>query len=102
MVTYIKGARLLPQLVVDNYKYLKHRSAQKVTYWKCHLYDSGACKARCIIGIDQSIILSGDHDHTPTYEHIPDDLILFKEIFLLKRICRQKSTFGKISESNQN
>ncbi|XP_063907078.1 protein tramtrack, beta isoform-like isoform X17 [Zophobas morio] len=61
LATYIKGPRSFPQLIIDNHRYVKHRSSQRVSYWKCLLYDKGNCKARCTINVDQSIRLSGHH-----------------------------------------
>lgn len=82
-VTYIKGPRQFPQLIIKNFKYVKHRSGHGVTYWKCHLYDAGYCKARCIIGMDQTIILSGLHTHNPIIEH--DRVIISHETFRIRR-----------------
>ncbi|XP_045468588.1 protein tramtrack, beta isoform-like isoform X18 [Harmonia axyridis] len=89
-VTYIRGSRSMPHLVIDNYKFIKHRSSNRSTYWKCHQYDSGSCKARCIIGCDQSIILCGFHNHERSYEQIPQGIILTGEVFRLKAIYRGK------------
>lgn len=82
-MTYIQGPRQFPQLVIKNYKYVKHRSAQKVTYWKCHLYDSGLCKSRCIIGMDQTIILRGPHSHSSDIQSLENCHILGHERFRL-------------------
>lgn len=85
IVTYIQGPRQFPQLVVRRYKYIKHRSSHKATYWKCHLYDSGLCKARCIIGMDQTLMLSGHHSHLPDLNSYEDVTVLSHELFYLVR-----------------
>ncbi|XP_031332603.1 zinc finger protein 131-like isoform X5 [Photinus pyralis] len=84
IVAYIEGSKKFPHLVVRNYKYLKHRSAQRATYWKCQFYDSGACKARCIIGMDQSIILKGLHTHTSDAESIKLCRVIGRERFRVR------------------
>lgn len=68
MVTYIKNKRYpyFPRLIINDYKYLKHRNGEKVSYWKCCFYDKGYCKARCAIHVDQTISLTGDHTCQPT------------------------------------
>lgn len=71
LVTYVKGQRHLPYLLIGNHKYNKHRSSQKATYWKCHLYDSGVCKARLTTHFDQTLKMSAEHNHKPleSFEH---------------------------------
>lgn len=61
LATYVKGPRSFPRLIIDNHVYIKHRSSQRVSYWKCHFYDRGSCKARCSVHVDQTILLSGKH-----------------------------------------
>ncbi|XP_023014954.1 uncharacterized protein isoform X15 [Leptinotarsa decemlineata] len=63
-VFYVKGRRQIPCMLLEGHKYVKHRSSQHATYWKCHLYDSGACKARCTAHVDQTIRISGKHSHS--------------------------------------
>ncbi|GJQ69411.1 hypothetical protein Trydic_g6526 [Trypoxylus dichotomus] len=88
MVTYIQGPRHFSQLVVQNYRYVKHRSSSKSTYWKCHLYDTGVCKARCVIGVDQTVILRGVHSHGPDANVLDDQSVLFKEKLRFMHIRR--------------
>lgn len=80
LVTYVKGTRRIPNLFVKNHKYVKHRSSEKATYWKCHLYDGGLCKSRCITKCNQTIKFSSErHGHGPT--PTPTANILGKEYF---------------------
>ncbi|XP_044756246.1 modifier of mdg4-like isoform X11 [Coccinella septempunctata] len=92
-VIYIKGRGNTPNLVVDNYKFIKHRSSNRSTYWKCHLYDSGTCKARCVIGVDQTIILSGEHSHNKSYDTVPQERIIAIETFTLKTIYQSRGMY---------
>lgn len=80
LVTYIKGQRHKPYLIIDEYKFIKHRSSQKTTYWKCHMYDSGMCKARLTTHWDQTIKFSSEHSHVP-YERYDSTAIINKEFY---------------------
>lgn len=79
------GPRQFPQLVIKRYKYVKHRSSQKATYWKCHLYDCGFCKARCTIGVDQTITLNAGHTHKPDIDSFQGVVLLSQESFQVIR-----------------
>nr|CAI5843128.1 unnamed protein product [Callosobruchus analis] len=35
----MSSQRKIPYIILNNYKFIKHRSAKRATYWKCQLYD---------------------------------------------------------------
>lgn len=82
LVRYVKGQRHMPYLIIDNHKYIKHRSSQTATYWKCHLYDSGVCKARLTTHYNQTLKLTATHNHNP-YERFQNLEIINKEVYNL-------------------
>ncbi|CAH1102520.1 unnamed protein product [Psylliodes chrysocephalus] len=77
LVTFAKGQKQTPFLLLKHFKYIKHRSSQNSTYWKCWMYDTGRCKARCTTYVNNSIKISGDHSH------------MFKPICDLNVICQE-------------
>ncbi|EEZ97584.1 hypothetical protein TcasGA2_TC011446 [Tribolium castaneum] len=56
-----RGTRMFPRLIVNDYIYIKHRSTQTITYWKCMYYDRGQCSARCSTDVNQTVRMSGIH-----------------------------------------
>lgn len=82
LVTYVKGQRHMPYLIICNHKFIKHRSSQKATYWKCHLYDSGVCKARLTTHYNQTLKMTAQHNHEP-YENLEKVEVISEEIYNL-------------------
>lgn len=94
--TYIRGVRQTPSLIINNFKYIKHRSSQRATYWKCQRYDLGQCKARCTITVDQTIKLSGEHSHSPLKIKLNLNQIITEEIYQVDN-CQLKLTERKFN-----
>ncbi|KAF7282373.1 hypothetical protein GWI33_002750 [Rhynchophorus ferrugineus] len=67
---YLKGKTKTPSLYTNGYRYIKHRSSNTATYWKCEYYDRGSCPARCVIYYNQSIRFSENHHHKVYLEFI--------------------------------
>lgn len=87
-MTYIRGHRHF-QLLVNNYKYVKHQSCNDSIYWKCHQYDQGTCKARCVTGSkEKTIVLTGTHTHEPM--KINTQTVLFREVLRIKKGYKRK------------
>lgn len=82
LVIYVKGQKHMPYLLLHNHKYIKHRSSQTATYWKCHLYDSGACKARLTTYYNQTLKLTAQHTHK-TVDSFENFQIINKEFYTL-------------------
>lgn len=85
MVTVIRGRRNNPQLVIKGYKYVKHHCYNGVTYFKCTYYDTdrNKCTARCTIGMDNSMRLTGHHRHAPETEY-KDTTIMGQDTLLIQ------------------
>ncbi|CAG9856471.1 unnamed protein product [Phyllotreta striolata] len=77
MITFAMGVKNKPFILINDFKYLKHRSSQNSTYWKCCYYDTGTCKARCTTYEGCKIKISGIHNH------------YYRPIFDLKIICQK-------------
>ncbi|XP_076252141.1 uncharacterized protein LOC143191191 isoform X15 [Rhynchophorus ferrugineus] len=87
---YLKGKTKTPSLYTNGYRYIKHRSSNTATYWKCEYYDRGSCPARCVIYYNQSIRFSENHHHKVA--SIDSYTFLFQEYYTVNRRVRALSS----------
>lgn len=78
MLTFVKGPKGIPQLIVRNYLYVKHYGdLNKTSYWKCRYYDRGYCKARCKCSLNE-VVLNEIHNHEPDYNLMRNRDVLYQ------------------------
>lgn len=55
-----------PQLIIRDYLYNIHHASltTDTCYWKCWLYDTKVCTAKCATKKD-SLVMAGNHTHLP-------------------------------------
>lgn len=94
MFTIVETTKERPCLLLDEYRYLRDRTRNKKTYWKCEHY--GGCHGRAIQKGDAMPVLSSPHNHDPSKE--TNNIAEFKTV-LKHRIREEQVPLTQIYRS---